>query len=595
MRFLVLLSLLLPSALALGAPPAALPEVPSRAMCNGGHFRCYARAQLDKAGRIRADDTPIGLGATDLEGAYHLDPSIDPHATIAVIDAYGYPTLEADLAVYRQTYGLPPCTVASGCLQIVNQEGQTSPLPGTAPMNDDWTVETALDVDMASAACPKCKLVVVEVDDDRGDGLVVGNDTAAMLGATVISNSWGGPEPAASDLASQDAYFTHAGIAIFASSGDNGDEGARFASYPATSSHVIAVGGTALQKAPGTPRGWSESAWNGAGSGCSQIVSKPSWQGATSCNFRAIADVSAVGDPSTGPAIYSGGQWGVVGGTSAASPFVAGAFALTGHGDATPQLPYQHPEMFYDVLSGQNGTCGTVECNAGAGWDGPTGLGTPNGPLLAGAKLPSLSVTPGNKAIVPSGFSLTATCTSNDSATISQIQVTFDGETFPAITSAPFVFTAPTSFANGVHHLNVTCTTSSTATAEVDLAVTQVDRCTKDADCKSGGLCFDNACLTGPDTAGGIGATCSSGAQCMAGLCAQDDSGAMCTIACDAAGKCPAGYACQTDGGTSICWPGGGGGCDARPTDRGPPTAGAVGLVLLLLLGLVPRRRTAAR
>src|SRR5690349_9733257 len=135
-----------------------------------------------------------GLGATDLQDAYELDTSVDPSATIAIIDAYGYSSLESDLSHYRSQYGLPACTTASGCLKIVNQSGQTSPLPNDPPSNDDWTTETALDVDMASAACPKCKLIVVQADDDQGDGLMIANNTAASLHATVISNSWGGPE-----------------------------------------------------------------------------------------------------------------------------------------------------------------------------------------------------------------------------------------------------------------------------------------------------------------------------------------------------------------------------------------------------------------
>ena len=602
MKLVVLASLLLPSAVAFAGPPLAgarvptvlaIPHVPSRAMCNGGRFRCYARAQLDAAGRVRADATPAGLGATDLEDAYHLDTSKDPGATVAVIDAYGYATLEADLAVYRSTYGLPPCTVASGCLQIVNQQGQTSPLPGPPPTGDDWTVETALDLDMASAGCPTCKLIVVEADDDRGDGLLVANDAAAMLGATVVSNSWGSPEPSGSTLVDEETHLTHPGIAFFASTGDNGYEGTRFASFPATSSHVIAVGGTALLRAPG-PRGWAESAWTQAGSACSNSVAKPSWQPSAGCGFRVTADVSAVGDPSTGPAVYADGSWGVVGGTSASSPFVAATFALTGHGDATPQLPYQHPEMFNDVTSGTNGSCGTVLCDAGTGWDGPTGLGTPNGAALAGAKAPTLAVTPATGAIVPVGFTLNVTCTSNDAATIMQVQVTVDGETFAPLTAAPYAFPVPTSFVKGMHHVSVTCTTSSIVTVQQDLTVDLVDHCDTDADCAAGDVCFDNGCLAGQGAAGGLGETCSGNSDCMTGTCASDGTNAYCTLTCDAQGACPTGFSCLTGGGAPVCWPAsGGGGCDAR-ADRGPPPAGIAGLVLLLLVALVPRRRRAA-
>ena len=175
-------------------------------------WRCFARVRTDIVA-VGVHATPPGIGADDLADAYELDTSVDPNATIAIVGAYGYANLESDLSHYRSAYGLPACTTANGCLTIVNQQGQTSPLPQEAPANDDWTQETALDVDMASAACPKCKLLVVMADDDQGDGLFIANNTAASLHATVISNSWGGPED--NTTSSYETYFNHAGIGIF--------------------------------------------------------------------------------------------------------------------------------------------------------------------------------------------------------------------------------------------------------------------------------------------------------------------------------------------------------------------------------------------
>ena len=160
----------------------------------------------------------------------------------------------------------------------------------------------------------------------------------------------------------------------------------------ATSKYVTAVGGTSLKTASNT-RGWSETVWNttsyteGAGSGCSQYVAKPAFQNSisTGCSKRAEADVSAVADPATGVAVYQtygGSGWAVYGGTSAASPIIASVYALAGtpgSSDVPNTYPYAHTGNLNDVTSGSNGTCGAPLCTAGTGWDGPTGLGTPNG------------------------------------------------------------------------------------------------------------------------------------------------------------------------------------------------------------------------
>ena len=162
-------------------------------VCNGGRWECRSRI-VHHDGRFHPDAVPQnGYMATDLADAYSIPTTTSVTATVAIVDAYGYQNLASDLAQYRSANGLPACTIANGCLKIVNQSGQTSPLPQEAPAQDDWTVETALDADMASAGCPTCNILVVQADDDQGDGLFTANDTAAQLGATVVSNSWGGP------------------------------------------------------------------------------------------------------------------------------------------------------------------------------------------------------------------------------------------------------------------------------------------------------------------------------------------------------------------------------------------------------------------
>jgi hypothetical protein len=159
-------------------------------VCGGGTFSCFSHVRTDSAsGKVQPFAAPSGFGPADLASAYSLDTSVDPAATIAVVDAYGYANAESDLATYRSQYGLPACTVASGCLKIVNQNGATSPLPAAPPSGDDWTVETALDLDMVSAACPKCKIILIQANDDTSDGLFIANQTAVTLGVAAVSNN----------------------------------------------------------------------------------------------------------------------------------------------------------------------------------------------------------------------------------------------------------------------------------------------------------------------------------------------------------------------------------------------------------------------
>jgi hypothetical protein len=364
-----------------------IPQQPNDAVCKnaGKTGHCLARVRTDTSGKIKPFATASGFGPSDLVSAYKIDTS-QAGGTIMIVDAYDYPNAESDLAAYRSNYGLPACTTASGCLTIVNQEGQGSPLPAAAPSGDDWTVEAALDLDMASSACPNCKIILALADDDQGSGLyVANNDAATALNPNVVSNSWGGAEP--SNSASMESLFNHPPIGYFVAAGDNGNTGAQ-SDYPSTSAFVTAVGGTTLATASNS-RGWTEGAWSSGGSSCSLNIGKPSWQSivsAATCANRAASDVASVADPNTGVAVYNAanGGWIVVGGTSAASPFVAGVYALYGIGASGPAYSYQHPANFFDVTTGTNGTCGTLMCNAGAGWDGPTGNGTVNGAAFSG-------------------------------------------------------------------------------------------------------------------------------------------------------------------------------------------------------------------
>jgi subtilase family serine protease len=321
--------------------------------------------------------TPSGYGPSDLHSAYALPSTGGSGATVAIVDAQDDPTAEADLATYRSTYGLPACTTANGCFKKVGQSG-TSSLPAA---DAGWAEEISLDLDMVSATCPNCHILLVEATSASMANLGKSVNTAVSLGAKYVSNSYGGGE-SSSDTSYDSSYFNHPGVAITVSAGDSGYG----AEYPAASRYVTAVGGTSLKKTS-TTRGWTDTVWSGTGSGCSAYDAKPSWQKDTGCSRRTIADVSAVADPATGVAVYdtysSDNGWEVFGGTSASSPIIASVYALAGTpsaGSSPASFPYAHTGSLNDVVSGSNGSCsGSYLCTGKAGYDGPTGLGTPNG------------------------------------------------------------------------------------------------------------------------------------------------------------------------------------------------------------------------
>ena len=302
--------------------------------------------------------------------------------TVAIVDAYDDPSAESDLTAYRSTYGLPPCTTSNGCLRKMNQDGNVTPLP---PPDVGWAGEISLDLDMVSAICPGCRILLLESPQPSLAALGAGVNTAVRMGARFVSNSYGGPETG-QEPNFDSAYYDHPGVVITASSGDNGYG----VTYPASGRGVTAVGGTSLRRSNG-PRGWAETAWSGAGSGCSTSVPQPPFQAglSTGCAHRAEADVAAVADPQTGVAVYqtytdstTNPGWQVYGGTSAASPIIASVYALAGNPNPTDSpnaYPYAHALNLFDITIGNNGACGTPLCSAGPGYDGPTGLGSPNG------------------------------------------------------------------------------------------------------------------------------------------------------------------------------------------------------------------------
>jgi hypothetical protein len=353
-----------------------------------GAARCLSRIQVDATGKPTVTTTPSGYGPSDLQSAYQLPATNSGAApTVALVDAYDDPSAESDLAIYRSYFGLPACTTANGCFQKVNESGVAGSYPSSDPQSE-WPVEISLDLDAVSAVCPSCKIILVEANSDDLADLGASVNTAAELGATVVSNSYGGSEDSTNAQSSLE-YYDHPGVLVTASAGDT----AYGVEFPASSQYVLGVGGTSLARAS-TARGWTETVWftqagEGTGSGCSAYTPKPSWQHDTGCAFKTVSDVSAVADPYTGIAVYdtAAGEsgWTVIGGTSLASPVVASIFAITGRASAGPSFPYENTADFFDVTSGSNGTCNpSYLCTAGPGYDGPTGIGTPLAALMLG-------------------------------------------------------------------------------------------------------------------------------------------------------------------------------------------------------------------
>jgi hypothetical protein len=421
----------------------------------------------------------FGLRPQDLLSAYRLPPETEASGTqtIALVDAYNDLNAEADLQVYDREFGLPECTSAGAdpCFRKVGEGGTSSELPFPQSQQgleserslcarqrresseerrrreeacarvseaEGWAEEISLDVEITHAICENCHIVLVEANSGNYSDLEAAEESAVKLGATEISNSWGGGEPTTDSSA-----FNHRGVAITAAAGDYGysnwDAPAELrelvgeaADYPAASPNAVAVGGTRLETASNGE--WtSERVWNdgstvgndhgASGGGCSESFAAAPWQLAVSdwasvgCEARrAVADVAADADPYSGVPVYDsnageGGTtapgWQTFGGTSLASPIIAASFALAGgvHSETgyAAQTLYENaasdPGALHSITSGSNGKCekptnketgaagcsaleeaaascsGSAKCLAGPGYSGPAGVGTPNG------------------------------------------------------------------------------------------------------------------------------------------------------------------------------------------------------------------------
>jgi subtilase family serine protease len=429
-----------------------------------------------------------GLDPQDLQSAYRIPSTLPAAQTVAIVDAYGYPNAESDLAAYRERYGLPACTKASGCFKKVNEKGESKNYPAEEP---EWDVEAALDEDMVSAACPQCHILLVEGTTEEPADLGASVNEAVKLGANEVSNSYGYPqdyEPwcGTTDCTQYNSDYVHSGVVITASAGDSGYddvyEGFYATDFPAASPNVTAVGGTALFKVASAPRGWFEEVWNepaisaGTGGGCTLSETKPTWQTDKGCATRTDNDVAAVAAVISPVSIRIDGIWDLVGGTSVSSPLVAGieAHAISTERSLGAHAFYKDPGSLFDVTEGfswdsynESGTseCAAAEylCNAEVGYDGPTGMGTPNG-----VPVPPPTVTKVEPHEGPTTGATTVTITGTNFTGASEVKFGPTAAKSFKVVSATSITAESPAHSAGTVNVTVTTTGGKSATGSAD-------------------------------------------------------------------------------------------------------------------------------
>ncbi len=344
------------------------------ACANPGRGKVQCLALVENA-RPRGETSVSGWTPADFQARYNLPSSSKGSGQIvAIVDSYDNPDVASDLAVYRKNFGL-----GTAKFYKYNQDGQQYNYPEGSP---SWGVEIDLDVQMVSAVCPNCTIYLVEANSESSSDMQTAEAEAVTLGAHIVSNSW---ICYSYSCTLDQSYFDSPGVVYTAGSGDGGYG---LIGPPMAFSSVTAVGGTVLSKSGST---YSETIWDGAGSGCAAQASKPKWQHDPSCSNRTTADVSAAADDVAEYDTFSDGGWITVAGTSCATPLIAGVFALAGNASSihankriwTLKRKTRNKSLHY-ISSGNNGSCGgSYLCTAGTKqfktYSGPGGWGTPNG------------------------------------------------------------------------------------------------------------------------------------------------------------------------------------------------------------------------
>jgi len=375
---LALLALGAPFALAQAQPAVLIPDTTIERPGDIG-LRAHTNHVILYSPRF-VGTSPTGETPQSIRPVYNL-PSVGGSRVIAIVDAFDYPTAENDLNVFSSTLGLPACTTANGCFEKVFASGTK---PRT---NCGWAQEAALDIEWAHAMAPDAKIILVEAASNSFANLFAAVDVASNLvangGGGEVSMSWGGSE--FSTEASSDSHFTANGVVYFAASGDTG--GATI--YPGVSPSVVSAGGTTINRDP-SGNFVSETGWSGSGGGPSKYEPRPSYQAGIATivgTQRGAPDFSFDADPNSGVSVYDTtrcqGQsgWLVFGGTSVASPSLAGIVNLAGHFDTSSvaELTTIYGSLgnaadFRDITSG---TAGSFSCRVG--WDFVTGVGSNQG------------------------------------------------------------------------------------------------------------------------------------------------------------------------------------------------------------------------
>lgn len=377
-----------------------------------GAYSLAADHRAVEGHRSRMVSNPAGLGPPDFQSFYGLttaSATMGAGRTVGIIIAGSTAPLEAALGVYRQYYGLPPCTSANGCYQRFDQNGGTN-----YPPTGGWLSEASLDADMVSAICPNCNISVFEANTPTMADLSTAVNTAARLKVSVINNSYGIAE---TGMGAYAAAYNHPGIPITAAAGNTVFSSVQ--NVPAAFSTVTAVGATTIYPTDSN----RESAW-GDTVGCSTLVAKPAWQHDTACSTRTVADIAFLGNNF---AIYDGTQWAGTLGTSGGSAAIAAVYALSGSTANDASSLYANAAKLYDVVDGASGsmsgnscsppadssmgslgsfsstrrlssntTYPTYLCTGVPGYDAPTGNGTPNGigAFGGGSSSPTSTPTP---------------------------------------------------------------------------------------------------------------------------------------------------------------------------------------------------------
>lgn len=369
------------------APPSTLNRVPGKV-----HTPLYVFIPADRTlASIPNGENPASLaciyGVVAPSNGCLKSSSLVPTGgskAIAVVEYGTYSNVQSDLNTFSAQFGFPNVTITQLCLP--------SP-PCVSNVGSGWDLEEALDVEYAHAMAPNAQIIVASFQDDPiGDGAeTAAANAVAAAGGGEVSNSWtynGGENWCGSGNCElqYDQYFNVNSVVFFASAGDDG----LGVAYPSISPNVISAGGTLVQR-DSNGNFTTETCWNGSGGGISQYEPLPNYQlliGNRTGPHRGTPDWAADASPASGVDIYSStycGGWCTVGGTSVASPLLAGITNAAGnfHPSSPSDLQttygyYMNPGVyryyFFDITSGSNGS------SAKQGWDECTGLGSPRHP-----------------------------------------------------------------------------------------------------------------------------------------------------------------------------------------------------------------------